>query len=296
MAIDVECYEHPPRSLTELGVAILDTRHIKGAEPGFMGQDLFDFFYFYHFRMKENAHMINRTWVSSAPENFDFGKTRWLNQDQAKPFLADCFQTRVSEDSDEFVPVLFLGHAMHGDEDLLRTHFGVNVDDYGSIIAKVDTQKMARELRLHRQLIGLRDLTTRFGIEPRHLHNAGNDIAYTMMDAIFLAFYKLMTRHVKYRNPYAHVDLTIFGIQQKIDTVMANSSVSTYNTYGSEHFCLRCERSNHSTRDCYAKIWCDRCKAAGKPVNMYKSHKTARCLRRDVPDLPEGSDYPELPQ
>ena len=52
-------------------------------------------------------------------------------------------------------------------------------------------------------------------------------------------------------------------------------STSSYNPIGSEDMGLRWERSSHSTRDCYAKIWCDRCKAGGKLVNMYKSHKRA---------------------
>ncbi|KAG8629120.1 hypothetical protein KVT40_002985 [Elsinoe batatas] len=50
VAIDIEAWEHDQTNITELGIALLDTRHLKSVPPGEGGENWIDFIQARHLR------------------------------------------------------------------------------------------------------------------------------------------------------------------------------------------------------------------------------------------------------
>ena len=73
ISIDIECLEFAPHSVSEVGVAILDTREVNGVERGLCGQHLWPYIKCHHLRVKEYQHRVNRKYVKGCPNAFDFG-------------------------------------------------------------------------------------------------------------------------------------------------------------------------------------------------------------------------------
>ncbi|KAF2491539.1 hypothetical protein BU16DRAFT_530028 [Lophium mytilinum] len=73
-AIDLEWHDVEPRELTEIGLAILDTRDFHGLKdgPGANGENLMKQVQFYHYRIKEHGHMENKYCIGH-PERFEWG-------------------------------------------------------------------------------------------------------------------------------------------------------------------------------------------------------------------------------
>ncbi len=59
--------------MTEVGLAILDTLDTVGVPPGDNCQNWFPLITGRHLRVKENAHIVNRTHVQGREGNFNFG-------------------------------------------------------------------------------------------------------------------------------------------------------------------------------------------------------------------------------
>lgn len=147
VGIDVECYEHEPRSLTEFGVSVLDTRDVRNAAPGPNGELWLEWVYNYRFCMQETGQMENGQFVANHPDDFKFGHTKWITIPEARNILKEMFQVPTNK-PDEFRSVIFLGHALQGDSKLIRKYLGVDVEAMGTVVAWVDTQTIARSLNI----------------------------------------------------------------------------------------------------------------------------------------------------
>jgi hypothetical protein len=72
-AIDLEAFEFNHDLITEVGVAILDTKLTQGVAPGEGGRGWFKLVKAHHFRIQENLSYVNGRHVEGHPYNFDFG-------------------------------------------------------------------------------------------------------------------------------------------------------------------------------------------------------------------------------
>ncbi|KAF2491825.1 hypothetical protein BU16DRAFT_432217, partial [Lophium mytilinum] len=187
-AIDLEWHDRERGELTEIGIAVLDSRDIKNVEPGTNGENWMKQVWYYHLRIKEAGHL---QFSKGNPEKFQWGTTVWVTMEQAKAILTDCFNWPAEDIQDPRPrPIVFLGHALHNDIRKLKEKMGLDLDQFGTIVKKVDTQIMAKNVGIgprRRQVIGLATLCNELGISPSELHNCGNDIAFTMICALLMA-------------------------------------------------------------------------------------------------------------
>lgn len=75
VCVDVEAWERATHIVTEVGLAILDTRDIRGVPPGGVGYgyNWFPLVKSYHFRIREHIDKVNHQFVAGCPESFHFG-------------------------------------------------------------------------------------------------------------------------------------------------------------------------------------------------------------------------------
>jgi hypothetical protein len=79
IALDVEVFELHHNTVTEIGLAMLDTRDIMGVPPGKNLLAWFDFIDARHIRIKENLACVNRRYVVGCEDFFDFGSVVSIN-------------------------------------------------------------------------------------------------------------------------------------------------------------------------------------------------------------------------
>lgn len=68
-------FSDPLDQVTELGVAVLDTKEIAGMDPGLHGEQWVEKISYAHFRPVEYANVVNRRFVKGAESLFAFGNT-----------------------------------------------------------------------------------------------------------------------------------------------------------------------------------------------------------------------------
>ncbi|KAG9187577.1 hypothetical protein G6011_05448 [Alternaria panax] len=187
VCIDAEWWMKEPKPTTELGIAELME---KSMHPAVHAENFLSGIQVAHARVIEYAHLKNNFPGAGDPENFHFGKTKFVTLEEAKQVLIRTF-AQQNEDASEIdlQPIIVVGHAVENDFDHLQDAFGVDLRSYGSIVKVVDTQVMAQELDIQGPrgpAIGLKDLLAHFNVEIPDLHTAGNDAAATVMAAVLL--------------------------------------------------------------------------------------------------------------
>lgn len=75
VCIDCEAFELEQNKVTEVGVAVLDTRLLREVEPGENGKNWIAKMTYAHFRPVEYAYNVNRRFVHGAEDQFAFGNT-----------------------------------------------------------------------------------------------------------------------------------------------------------------------------------------------------------------------------
>lgn len=71
--------------------------------------------------MQETGHMENKKHVKGNLAEFEFGNSKWITIPESLTVLRDAFQVPIAKDKpDEFLPVIFLGHALGNDFDHLN--------------------------------------------------------------------------------------------------------------------------------------------------------------------------------
>lgn len=96
---------------------------------------------------------------------------------------------KVDESNKRGVPIILVGHDIPSDLRSL-SKAGVSITDIASILAIIDTQKLAREMYKVEDAgwnISLRKLCRLVGMMPRKLHDCGNDAAWTLLALLSLA-------------------------------------------------------------------------------------------------------------
>jgi hypothetical protein len=202
ISVDLEAYEHANSMITEIGIAILDTRHIADIAPGKNGQNWFEKIEAHHLRIKDYEHMVNRRYVQGCPDQFNFGKSDFIALENAALVVELCFKQHsrdttesgpLGEAQEKFRPIILLGHDPEGDIRYLHT-LGFNAYDNKSIREVLDTQLIYQALKDECNPRSLDSTLREFGILPMNLHNAGNDAVYTMQALIAMAVTEAVNR------------------------------------------------------------------------------------------------------
>ncbi|KAF1844507.1 uncharacterized protein K460DRAFT_404802 [Cucurbitaria berberidis CBS 394.84] len=195
VCVDAESYERAHHKITEIGVATLDTRELIGVAPGIDGANWRNLIRARHFRVNEYRHLVNTDFVTGCPDNFDFGQSTLVNLEDAALHVAACFHppfgahhsngvsdiaTLMSNtDVNEKRNIIFLGHDTLGDVKYLQ-QLGYDPMMVENILEALDTSVMYRVWRREQQPTSLGKILLAFDIPGFHLHNAGNDAAFTV--------------------------------------------------------------------------------------------------------------------
>ncbi|KAF5853944.1 hypothetical protein GGP41_006692 [Bipolaris sorokiniana] len=275
VGLDAEWYEHDSSLITELGVCILDPRSIlKPSSTSTIGPssvwDILAALETHHVRIKPHAHLVNKDFCSGYPENFQFGSTTFASIPTAQEMLRSIF---LRHDEHAFPrPIIFIGHAVDNDYEVLKQRFGIDVLSLGIIVSTLDTQTIAIEQSLspmNRQ-ISLKNLLAHYGIQEQYLHNAGNDIVTTLITAL------LMT-HPTTSSP---TPSTLAYANLKPLLTASNTASSPHHpSYGQLRFCTKCDSQLHTLRHCkVSMLHCEFCAGDPELVAQSHTHKTEKCV------------------
>ena len=101
VSLDVECYEWDKSKVTEIGIAVLDTRKIVGVAPGPEGIDWHDLIEARHYRIREHSFYQNKNFVAGCADKFDFGESEVISKYEAKDVLRFWFESGWEDWVDE---------------------------------------------------------------------------------------------------------------------------------------------------------------------------------------------------
>nr|OQO15380.1 hypothetical protein B0A51_17297 [Rachicladosporium sp. CCFEE 5018] len=192
ICIDCEAWEFDSQEITEIGVAVLDSRDLSQApsqarEPAQAYDNILTKIKFAHYRPVEYALHGNKRHVPGCPEAFGFGTSTWIKLGDGAKILSRIFTdpARLAEAADFTTdytfgsrPIVFVAHGPGGDIAFMQT-LGFDLKKAHNIAAHVDTEKV-----VVKNIGGLVTLLASVEINPVNLHNAGNDAAYTLQAMI----------------------------------------------------------------------------------------------------------------
>ncbi|AEO69387.1 uncharacterized protein THITE_2119734 [Thermothielavioides terrestris NRRL 8126] len=193
VAIDIEAWERDQSTVTEVGIATLDTTEIQHIPPGDGGRQWFSHIRARHIRIRENSWAVNGRWVANRAEWFGFGKSEFVNQSFVEPLIRGLIDGATFVDPIDGAtkprPVVLVFHEASSDIKYLKL-VGYHVGDAKNVLEVVDTCKMHQYLIQSNNQSSLGAVLTYLDIPHRHLHNAGNDAVYTLQAMIGLAVKK----------------------------------------------------------------------------------------------------------
>jgi len=135
--------------LTEVGVCIYEDSQLKT----------------YHFIVEEFKNLKHwRSWCPNNKDKFDFGTSEILTIDEIEKKVFD-----LTQNSDFYV-----GHAFKNDKQFLTQ---AKVYEEREVL---DTLKLSKYYFQSLTGFGLEKLTNKLELNPKNLHNGGNDAYYTM--------------------------------------------------------------------------------------------------------------------
>jgi hypothetical protein len=193
ICVDFEAWEKDNSYITEAGVAVLDTKDIAQISPGAGCKNWIAKIRARHFRVRENANMVNGEHVSGHPDRFNFGESEFLSKAELKQKLLEIILTpdptvEPLEDLSGYgnpdpIYRLFaiIGHGLQADIGFLEKGFGIHVRPMRQCMDTVDTQNLCTALH-HSEwgICSLGQLLDDLEIKHEFLHNAGNDAMYTL--------------------------------------------------------------------------------------------------------------------
>lgn len=189
VCVDIEAWEKNSKMITEIGVATLDTRDIKGVLPGKNGEYWMAKIRARHFRIKEHAHLHNTEYVEGCADKFDFGKSEFIALNDAPKVIASCFKPPFSgpdQVSDPDRPIILLGHDTAADVNFM-SQLGYDVHNLRNLQEIADTASMWRYLKREPNPRNLGMILYELEIAGWNLHNAGNDAVFTLQAMIAMS-------------------------------------------------------------------------------------------------------------
>lgn len=193
VCIDCEAFEHAQQKITEIGIAVLDTRDVAHLNGDNSQEAWLAKMKYAHYRPTEYAHLRNKTFVKGCPEQFNFGSSTWIKLADVKHVLKRVFghpsQLQQAGDfsatlSDPDRKVIYVAHGASGDNAYMK-QVGFTLGADAEISRTMDTQVLAGGSK--KNSIGLHRLLLSLGLDPVNLHNGGNDAAYTLQALVIMA-------------------------------------------------------------------------------------------------------------
>jgi hypothetical protein len=261
ICVDTESYTMNTDQMTELGLVYISRKTAKGiGHPGPHGWKLQEALKSLHFRIVEHAHLKSNRVDSKGPLGNRFGNTTFTSFAELRLILHDLMNQEIETDDPSLKgckrPVVLVGHALrHDTENTNKQGLEYNLDDNLTLVAKIDTQALARETKvwvppvgMETNEIGLRVLIEKLQFQHLDDHTACNDAARTMMCAVHMVLPAALQRSD---------DPTM---QAVADRVEAKSRASSGAPYGTQHCCIRCAARDHSVETCQAEgVRCAAC-------------------------------------
>ncbi|RPA99812.1 hypothetical protein L873DRAFT_1827914 [Choiromyces venosus 120613-1] len=204
VSIDVEAFEHNHNIITEVGISTLDTMELppqenvvtretvlKAIQDGFdlasapprRSDAIINLIKSYHFRVSEHRNMRNGQFVTDAADRFMFGDSEFVTLAKLPKRIGECF--RYHDNNGEKRRIVLVGHDVKTDVDFLMA-VGYDVSNITGLEV-IDTTCMWKAVMNDHQSKGLGPMLYDLGVDFRHLHNAGNDAAYTLQALVKLA-------------------------------------------------------------------------------------------------------------
>ncbi|KAH7381162.1 hypothetical protein DE146DRAFT_728783 [Phaeosphaeria sp. MPI-PUGE-AT-0046c] len=268
VGIDAEWFEYDKSRITELGLSVLHTDTVWHLDSPW---DIVRKMLHFHVRIMENAHLVNSELCPGHPEKFQFGQTTFAKQSEVKALLEYAFSQ--TDKRGQRLPVIFVGHAVDNDIQVIKEHFGFDIDAQGVLVATIDTQEMAREVRFVNPPAKMRlsHLMSKFCIVENYLHNAGNDVVCTMIAAVLMACSDpFPDNHAK-----SYADFKQHVLVQGSQTIAGQPVMSL----GSRVFCTNCHSSSHFVKHCNAQLWCSFSQGQAGGGIILRPHGDFSCIK-----------------
>ena len=260
ICVDTESHTLNTDQMTELGLSYITRKDARAVgNPGPHGMKLQESLKFLHFRIAEHAHLRSNREDSLGPLGNRFGKTRFTTFKELRVILKHLFNKEIETNDPALkgckCPIVLVGHALKHDEENARKE-GLKYDfaDNSTIVAKVDTQPLAREVKvwipppgMSTNEIGLRVLIEKLGFQHLDDHTACNVAARTMMCAIHMILPENLQLS---KNPSMQV------VSNRVEALSKESSPAPY---GTSLCCTRCGWRDHSIDECQADVTCAAC-------------------------------------
>lgn len=201
-------------------------------------------------RIKENAHLTSSFKRSGASGANRFGITYFVDFNQLRGTFNGLFRQLImptdgkEEAVNQLRPIVVLGHAVYHDiKNLKEKEAKINLHDYHTVVAIIDTQRLAFEAGLTRaKQIGLKSLVAQLGFQHTDAHTAANDVGRTIISAIQLAL-----RVVTQGSPLGsrQFDRTSTTLQEVADDIEQHSRENHEPIGGDPIYCWRCRSIRH---------------------------------------------------
>ncbi|KIE02809.1 QDE-2-interacting protein, partial [Metarhizium majus ARSEF 297] len=182
ICVDIEAIEVAPNPVSEIGIAVLNSEHLKGIAAGPSGANWWDFIEAHHVRVKEYAGLVNYRFVQGCPNNFDFGTSVFPRRAE----LVDTINATFAKYANGAHDVVLVGHDIKSDIKYLST-IGFPIDQLPGLIGNVDTQAIYRAWKDGTKSPSLGSVLVDLDIRYKNLHNAGNDAVYTLRAMVAIA-------------------------------------------------------------------------------------------------------------
>ena len=227
VCVDIEAYEMDQKVITEIGISTLDTLDLINVPPGEGGAQWMKKVRARHFRIAEYAHLQNHVHIAGCAGNFleRFGTSEWISINNASQVVASCFRHPFSAPGQykpfpsetkmigrygfnkqllsQYLPpandtqkrnVILVGHEIKSDIEYLRT-IGYDVTNLSNLLEAVDTISLYKAMKHTPMTPSLGNILLELELTGWHLHNAGNDAAYTLEALVGLSIAALTYTH-----------------------------------------------------------------------------------------------------
>ncbi|KAJ2897374.1 hypothetical protein MKZ38_004712 [Zalerion maritima] len=175
VSIDLEWHEHNNAAITEVGIAVLDTKDIASVPPGEHATNWHQLIKARHIRLKDYLGHRNHRYIKGHPDMFNFGQSEICDVEETCRQLIALFESYPPGNSD----IVLVGHDFDSDvKSLLR--LGFNVYAIPNLREIVDSKGTHCHLVNADNGVSVRSSLDHFNLPYKYLHNAGNDAVYTL--------------------------------------------------------------------------------------------------------------------
>ncbi|KAH6654351.1 hypothetical protein BKA67DRAFT_658655 [Truncatella angustata] len=183
VCVDVEANELNTSTITEIGLAILDTEDIEDVPPGERGKSWFPYIEAHHLRIEEYRTIVNSKYIQGCPDEFGFGYSEFIAQKDVCRRLGELIGDSNSKYKSNIVMV---GHEAIADLRYLQ-NLGYNMWNLEKLLDEIDTKEMFQRIQFSPDGRSLEFVCRELGMPGYNFHNAGNDAMYTLRAMIGMA-------------------------------------------------------------------------------------------------------------